>query len=71
MKITNKKTYVQPQIGIAHLEDNLMDQNYASWVVNDGDKIPVGEDDDDIPEDAKQFSFDWEWDNEWEQDIDY
>ena len=63
MKIINKKTYIKPLIGIAHIEDSLMDQNFASWVVDDSDKIPVGEDGDDIPEDAKQFDFSDEWDN--------
>lgn len=63
----NKKFYIQPQIGTVYLEDNLMDQNFASWKVDDGDKIPVGDDDDDMPEDAKRFNFESEWGN-WNPD---
>ena len=68
MKTTsNRKEYIQPQVGTAYLADNPMDQNFASWAVDDESPILIGYDNDDTPEDAKSFTFDSNWDT-WEQD---
>lgn len=68
-----KKAYIKPEIGEAILEDNLMDQNFASWVVTGEDEtgeiVPIGgSDDDETPEDAKPFVFESDWAN-WQFDL--